>query len=143
MAQARGTLSRWTASTTGPSAVAVKREITRSFRTPRVRYSRYSAPAQAATVTTICATVRGRGPRPVSISMPRRGGGGQGPPPPPPAPGRGAPALGPPPPARGRGVGDPDLVRHADDAVQAGGVLVGRFALELVADVALERAPAV
>src|SRR3954469_20213326 len=39
-------------------------------------------------------------------------------------------------------IGDPDLVGHADDAEQAGDVLVGRGALELVADVALEREPA-
>jgi hypothetical protein len=40
-------------------------------------------------------------------------------------------------------VGDGDLVGHADDAVKAGDIVVGRIALELVADVALQSEPAV
>src|ERR1700761_7935192 len=40
-------------------------------------------------------------------------------------------------------VGDPDLVSDTDDAVQTGHVVVGGVALELIADVALQRQPAV
>ena len=39
-------------------------------------------------------------------------------------------------------VRDLDLVRNARDAVQAGDVVIGRIALELEADVTLERDPA-
>src|SRR5271167_807416 len=45
--------------------------------------------------------------------------------------------------ARSSGIRDPDLVCDAVDAVEASHVVVCRVTLELVADVALERDPAV